>query len=218
MRSWKFVGPVLLIVLFASSALAAGSSMSSSSSSTSSGSWTLGINGGGSFPTGDYKDVANTGWNIGGQGDYWINSMWGVGVDAAYHANNGSDDFNAALVADPAFGTGSEVKWSTIQYGAHVAFMIPTQSSQIFPYLQGGVAGYNVKFKIDGGLQPGDESVNKVGFNIGTGVDFRATPVVNLGINGTYNYVPKDTEFNDKALNWFGVQGRVNFKIPTSSK
>src|SRR6266568_4397795 len=116
MRSWKFVVPVLVVVLFASSALA--DSTMSSSSSTSSGTWTFGINGGGSFPTGDYKDLANTGWNIGGQGDYWINSMWGVGVDVAYHASKASDDLNAAIVSDPAFGTGSEAKWSTIQYGA----------------------------------------------------------------------------------------------------
>ena len=218
MRSWKFVVPVLVIVLFASSALAAGSSMSSSSSS--SGNWTFGINGGGSFPTGDYgdKDVlgAGTGWNIGGQGDYWMSSMWGFGVDASYHANNAQDDFNTALV--PIFGTGSEAKYSTIQYGAHAIFMIPTQGTQVFPYLQGGVGGYNVKQKIEGGTTTSDESVNKFGVNIGAGVDFRATPVLNLGVGGTYHYVTKDEKIGDKALNWFGVQARVNFKIPTSGK
>src|SRR2546422_11304574 len=112
MRSWKFVVPVLVSVMFVSSALAA-DSQSSSSSSSSSGSWTFGLNGGGSFPTGDFGDAAASGWNIGGQADYWMNSQWGVGADASYIANNGSDTFNTTAVG--LFGTGSEGKFSTIQ-------------------------------------------------------------------------------------------------------
>ena len=92
MRSWKFVVPVFVIVLFASSALAAGSSMSSTSSS--SGNWTFGINGGGSFPTGDYgdKDVlgAGTGWNIGGQGDYSSAQLSSSSVPQPAHTSRSS--------------------------------------------------------------------------------------------------------------------------------
>jgi len=213
MKTWKITVPVIaLLVLMAASASAATKTHMSTGGGT--GKWTFGIDGGGTFPTGDYKDLANTGFNIGGMADYWMNSTWGLGVNAAYHATNGSDDLNAALVADPAFGAGSEAKWSTIEYGVHATYLIPTQG-QIAPYVQAGAAGYNVKFKIDGGLAPGDESVNKVGFNFGAGADFHATPVVNLGIGAKYYYVPSDTEFGDKSINWFGVQGRVTFKMPT---
>ena len=47
---------------------------------------------------------------------------------------------------------------------------------------------------------------------MGGGVDFRASPNVNLGINGTYHYISVDPS----ALNWFGIEGRVTFKVPTS--
>jgi opacity protein-like surface antigen len=211
MRSWKIAVLVALAALVASTAFAAGTTkMSNTMSSSSSGSWTFGINGGGSFPTSDYGKVAKSGFNIGGEADYWMNSQWGFGADAAYHANNASDDANAALVADPTFGPGTEEKFSIIQYGVHTTYLIPMQG-QVAPYLQGGVAGYNIKDKITGGLAPGDVSNNKVGFNIGGGVDFHATSSVNLGVGGTYHYVSADPT----ALNWFGVQGRVTFKMPT---
>jgi len=214
MRSWKIAVLVALAALVASTAFAAGTTkMSNSMSSSTSGNWTLGLNGGGSFPTSDYGKVAKTGYNIGGEADYWMNSMWGFGADVAYHANGGSSDANAAAVLID--GAGSEVKWSTIQYGAHATYLIPMQGSNMFPFLQVGVGGYNVKAKITGGTTTEDNSVNKVGFNIGTGVDFRATPAVNLGIGGTYHYIPSDKTFGDKPLNWFGVQGRVTFRIPT---
>jgi opacity protein-like surface antigen len=75
------------------------------------------------------------------------------------------------------------------------------------------MGGYNVKSTIDGGLLPGDSSQNKFGFNFGGGVDFRASPTVNLGLNGIYHYVTADPT----SLNWFGIEGRVTFKLPTSS-
>ena len=211
MKTLKIAVSVVLMALTASAAFAAGTTkMTNSMSSSTSGNWTFGLQGGGSMPTGDYGNVAKTGWNFGGQADYWMNSQWGFGADAAYHANNASDDENAALVADPTFGPGSEEKFSIIQYGVHATYLIPMQG-QVAPYLQGGVAGYNIKDKITGGLAPGDVSSNKVGFNIGGGVDFHATSSVNLGVGGTYHYVSTDPT----ALNWSGVQGRVTFKMPT---
>lgn len=213
MKTWKIAVPVVaLAVLTAASAFAAGTKMSTSSTTGSKGTWTFGIQGGLSKPTGDYNNEAKSGWNFGGQADYWFNSMWGVGADAAYHANNASDDFNAALVADPLFGTGTTAKFSVIQYGVHATYMIPMTGSQFAPYLQAGGAGYNIKEKIEGGLAPGDNSDNKFGFNVGAGVDYHATPTLNVGINGTYHDVP----VNGSTFSWFGVQGRVTFKMPTS--
>jgi len=165
------------------------------------------------MPTGDYGDLATTGWNFGGQADYWINSQWGFGGDVAYHANSGSDAFNAALVADPLLGPGTEAKFSMMQFGVHSTYMIPTQGSNMYPYLQAGMGSYNVKTAIEGGLASGDVSENKFGINMGGGVDFAASPTVNLGINGTYHYISADPS----ALNWFGIEGRVTFKVPTSS-
>ncbi len=215
MKTWKIAVAVALVMLTAASAFAAGTTktMSHNSNSTS-GNWTLGIQGGMSKPTGDYGDLANAGWNFGGQADYWMNPQWGFGGDVAYHANSGSDAVNAALVADPFFGPGSSMKFSVIQYGVHTTYMFPTQGGSAFPYLQGGMGGYNVKSTIDGGLLPSDVSQSKFGLNFGAGVDFRASPTVNLGVNGTYHYISADPS----ALNWFGIEGRVTFKIPTSTK
>ncbi len=215
MRGFKIAVPVVLVALMAATAFAAETKMSKMSSGSTSHNWTLGINGGGSFPTGDFKDAANTGYNIGGQADWWMNSQWGFGADFTYHANNGSDAANAAAVT--AYGAGSQAKVSVLQYGAHATYMIPMQGSQVYPYLQGGAGGYDLKTKISGGTtSPSDVTANKFGFNIGAGVDFRATDVVSLGVGGTYNYVPSAIKgaTSDKAANWFGLQGRVTFKIP----
>jgi len=215
MKTWKIAVAVALVMLTAASAFAAGTTKKmSNDTGTTSGNWTFGIQGGASMPTGDFGDAASTGWNFGGQADYWMNSQWGFGGDVAYHANSGSDTYNAQLVADPFFGPGTEAKFNTIQYGVHTTYMIPTQGGQMFPYLQGGMGGYNVKSAIEGGLLPGEVSENKFGFNMGAGVDFHASPTMNLGVNGTYHYISADPS----ALNWFGIEGRVTFKIPTSSK
>jgi|SRR6516164_189231 len=219
MKTWKIAVPVVaLAVLTAASAFASSSKSmnmtNSNSSSSSNGNWTFGINGGATMPTGDFNKVAATGWNFGGQVDYWINSSWAFGGDGAYHAGGAASGVNDALVADPAFGPGSEYKWSSFQYGVHAIYQIPTQGASVFPYLQGGMGGYNLTSKIDGGLSPSSVSSNKFGFNIGAGLDFRATPTVNLGLNGTYHYVTTDPT----ATNWFGITGRVTFKVPTSSK
>src|SRR5258706_7530415 len=159
MKTWKIAVAVALVMLTAASAFAAGTTKRvSHQSSSTSGNWTFGIQGGMSKPTGDFGDLATNGWNFGGQADYRINSQWGFGGDVAYHANNASDAVNAALVADPFFGPGSEMKFNMIQYGVHATYMIPTQGGTTFPYLQGGMGGYNVKSKIDGGLAPSDVS------------------------------------------------------------
>lgn len=214
MKTWKIAVPVVaLAVLTAASAFAASSKISHERSSTT-GNWTFGINGGATMPTGDFSNVAATGWNFGGQVDYWMNPTWSLGADGAYHSGNGSSSFNDALVANPLFGPGTQFSWSSFQYGVHATYHIPTQGGQMYPYLQGGMGGYNMGAKIDGGLLPGSTSDNKFGFNIGAGMDFRASPNMNLGVSGTYHYVTTDPS----ATNWFGIQGRVTFKVPQSSK
>jgi opacity protein-like surface antigen len=208
MKTWKIAVAVALVMLTAASAFAKGTAKMSNEAG-SKGSWTFGLQGGASMPTGKFGDVASTGFNFGGLANYWMNPQWAFGADVAYHANNASDAVKTALaVSDP----GAELKFSTIQYGAHAIYMIPTQGGTMFPYLQGGAGAYNVKTKVTGGTAPGDVSENKFGFNLGGGVDFHATPTVNLGVNGTYHYISADPN----ALNWFGVEGRVTFRMPTS--
>ena len=208
MRGFKIAVPVVLVALMAATAFAADTKMSKMSSGSTAHNWTFGINGGGNFPTGDYKNEAKTGYNFGAQADWWMNSQFGFGIDGSYQTNNGSDDFNTAAVA--LYGAGSTAKFHVFEYGAHVTYAIPVQGSNIYPYLQGGPAGYSLSTKIDGGTSTVDASTTAYGFNVGGGVDFRATDVVSLGVGGVYNYATKD----GNSTNWFGVNGRVTFKIP----
>lgn len=208
MRGFKIAVPVVLVALMAATAFAADTKMSKMSSGSTAHNWTFGINGGGNFPTGDYKNEAKTGYNFGAQADWWMNSQFGFGIDGSYQTNNGSDDFNTAAVA--LYGAGSTAKFHVFEYGAHVTYAIPVQGSNIYPYLQGGPAGYSLSTKIDGGTSTVDASTTAYGFNVGGGVDFRATDVVSLGVGGIYNYATK----NGNSTNWFGVNGRVTFKIP----
>jgi opacity protein-like surface antigen len=154
----------------------------------------IGFNGGAGIPTGDYGDAAATGFQFGGTATYMMNSQWGMGADVGYHMWNGSEDANAG--AELLFGPGSEFKWSALQATAHVMLNIPTQSSNVSPYLRGGFGIYNIGLKLESPSGDADDSESKVGFNLGAGMNFLSSTSMKWGINGQYHIVPTDLGYD----------------------
>jgi opacity protein-like surface antigen len=150
----------------------------------------LGVVGGAGLPTGDYGDVASTGWQFGVTGTRMVNDQWGIGGDIGYHMWNGSNDANAA--AELAFGAGSEWKWSALQATGHAILAIPTQG-KVSPYLRGGLGIYNVTSKLESPAGDTDASESKLGFNVGAGMNFASSGKARWGVVGQYHIVPVES-------------------------
>lgn len=151
------------------------------------GTFWVGPSAGISVPTGDFGDAAKLGFNAGVTGTYMMDATWGVGADVAYHMWNAKDEINDAL--NILLGTtDAEAKFSAIQYTAHVLWTAPTQSS-VKPYAKLGVGGYNVKTKITSSAGDADDSENKVGFNLGTGIMFMSSANMGFGVGAAYHMI-----------------------------
>lgn len=176
---------------------------------------TFGLNGGLTIPTGDFGKTDTTsgqfgfksGFTGGVFGDYMVHEMIAVGIDAGYGQNKGKD-----------LPSGVDAKLTIINVGAHVKYMPPMKDMPISPYLQVGAGLYNAKAKITFGSESSDTTVNKFGFNVGIGADYKVTPQVGVGIYGTYHSIMKvplgvDAEGNDveKTANYIAAGVRVTF-------
>jgi hypothetical protein len=158
------------------------------------GSNSIGLTGGMGVPTGDYSNAASTGWHIGATGTHMLNNQWGIGGDVGYHAWGGSKDAN--LAAETAFGPGSKFKWSAIQATAHAVIAFPSQS-KVKPYATAGLGLYDVGLKLDTPTGNVSDSRNKLGFNVGAGMNIPTNGNAQWGVSGTYHIVPAK---NDASL------------------
>lgn len=153
----------------------------------------LGLNAGFGMPTGDFGDVVNTGYYVGGSAAYLMNPQFGFGVDFAYHSWAGSDDANAA--ADFLLGTtGSETSASAIQATGFLLLALQTQGS-IDPWFKAGAGLYNLGAKIESPVLDDDTSESKFGFNLGAGFDYRNSPAFGIGVDATYHMIPAEDDF-----------------------
>src|SRR5206468_9023844 len=117
------------------------------------GSMMLGIYGGAHKPTGDYSDVAKTGFLGAAVWDYEFNDTWAAGLDASYNQTK----LDLDKLGAPAGTTTDKNKVSILQGGAHVTFLIPTQG-KVLPYITAGGGMYRVKteFAVTGDTDPAD--------------------------------------------------------------
>lgn len=127
----------------------------------------FGIAGGMSMPTGDFGDMAKTGYNISGL--FQIQQpTWPVAIriEGQFQNFDGKDAFEGANA-------------KSIGGLANALYYIPTKST-VRPYLTGGLGFFHLK--TDGGDACseafGDEcsdSDNKFGFDFGAGLEFQLT-------------------------------------------
>lgn len=168
----------------------------------------VGVVGGAGVPTGDYGKAATTGWQLGATGTHVMNEQWGFGADVGYHMWNGSSDANAA--AEAAFGAGSEWKWSAIQATAHAIYTLPASGSMT-PYLKGGLGFYGVTGKLKSPAGDVNDTQNKLGYNIGAGMNFASTGSTHWGVVAQYHIVPiqnQNVDFMTFGLNMMWGVGK----------
>lgn len=157
----------------------------------------LGVNGGAGVPSGDFGDVAATGWQFGATGTRMVNDQWGFGGDVNYHMWNASDDLANT------FGPGEELKMSALQATAHVMMAFPTQST-VSPYAKVGLGVYNVGSKFESPAGDTDNSESNFGFNFGGGMNFATSGNMRWGVNAAYHVVNTDSN-TDVNIMTFGV-------------
>ena len=180
MKSWKIVVPVLLVMCLASMASAA----EMSTGSGMKGHLTLGANGGLAVPSGklsanftDNGADMGLGWDAGGSLDWFATDQLAIGADVSFGSMKSKDDPNP----------GEELKAKTLSYGVHGRWYIPTGGGKMLPWLGAGVAMYNRKISDEVPGASIELSDTKPGANFGVGIEYLASEMVGLGINGTYD-------------------------------
>jgi len=171
---------------------------------------TFGVDGGMTIPTGDFGDLFQSGFMGGVFGDYQIHEMFAVGLDGAYSQNKVKD-----------LPAGVDAKVTFLQFGGHVKFMPQMKDVKVLPYLQVGAGLYNAKTSITGTDAKGDTTVNKFGFNVGVGADYKVNPQIAVGVFGAYHDV-MDAYTNDagdkKAANYIALGVKVTFMTTGAKK
>ncbi len=168
------------------------------------GSATIGVDGGASIPLGDFGKSFKTSGMGGAFIEYSLTSFIGLGLDGSYNQFTGKD-----LPADVSS------KFKIWQGGGFVRLSAPTVAGgttmPIVPYVRGGLGWYrNDAEETVLGVESKTTS-NKLGFNLGVGADFHATPQFGVGVFGTWHGISnafKVTEFDDLG-NIIGHKNRM---------
>jgi len=154
---------------------------------------TLYISGGGSFPTGNFGDYADTGWMAAGGVVFDIGTAGlGAGVDLFYGQNNHS--YEGALDGE-----------KTSPYGAMAFLEYGFQTSgKLQPYLFGG-AGLLVHRLSADGVE--SDSETKFGYQFGAGLGFPLGGTTSLYVEGRYMGASDTNYFAALAGFAFGLGG-----------
>jgi opacity protein-like surface antigen len=198
------------------------------------GGWTIGVNGGASIPSGDFKDETNgldakTGFLAGLEIGYMIKENICVGVDGAMVRNKHGAEGSVEDLGGGSTLTANKDKFNIMRFGAHGKYMFPMAESPVHPYVVVGGGIYNLKEDYEYTLyDPSgpttivftDESDNvdqpgsRPGFKGGLGATFKATDKVNIDVQGTYNFISLDkAKFGFSSVKYIGLQAGVSFNV-----
>ncbi len=191
------------------------------------GDWIVGLNAGTGIPISDYKDAAKVGFMGGVSFGYAATENVSIGVDGSFTANDGSEDFDAALTAvatslgpdglpgtsDDGTSSGAVTgKFNLLQGGAHAKYMFPmAEESKISPYVLVGAGVYNFKTKTESSnaTYTGDVSENKFGARGGLGLGYKASENVTVGVEGAFHYINTDIS----STQFIGLQAGVSIGL-----
>jgi opacity protein-like surface antigen len=182
---------------------------------------TFGVDGGAAIPMGDFSDGFKTGWNGGAFLDFALASVIEIGADGSYNR------FDAK---DLAVGA-TDARVSIIQGGGHIKLSTPygQGTMPVMPYVQAGLGWYQLKSEATVLGVDVSDTQNKLGFSLGAGFDYRATPQVGAGIFATWHGISdayKVEEFDDlnnvissknRMANYFAVGLKLSFGAAPAS-
>ena len=182
---------------------------------TGGGQWIGGGQSGVHVPSGDYGDLAKSGFTGGVFLDYMVNDMVALGANLDYHGTKAKDDYVSLLGA-------TDDKLTTFDYGAHGDVYL-MKEGVARPYITAGLGAYSLKSKIEGGQYQGEDTSTKFGFMGGAGIKFQpGSNPLGFGIEGAIHNISEalvDVNTGDKkAAQFFTVTGRVSFSFSDMSQ
>ncbi|MEP7345520.1 MAG: hypothetical protein ABI877_09640 [Gemmatimonadaceae bacterium] len=153
----------------------------------------IGVFAGGTVPMSNYKDVAKTGWNLGGYIDFGRgDGPVGFRLDGSY---NGFGDKDVITSSGGTTNITISNKYSLLNANMNLVVGVPASGSPIRPYLIGGAGVYYLKNAprcvagtACGSLTLSDESVTKLGVNGGGGLEFGVRGI-SVFAEARYHYV-----------------------------
>jgi hypothetical protein len=170
------------------------------------GAFTFGLTGGMAMPRSDFSDGFNTGFNGGVFGDYWIGNSFGLGADVMYNRMSAKDEYESSQLVD-------KITAEVMQFGGHVKLLFAGQGAPVSPWLQAGVASYNMKVKVDDVLGSAESSSSDMGFNGGAGLNFWSSSSMGLGVGGMYHHITTE----DKATQYITAGLNLTFSTTGTS-
>ena len=143
------------------------------------------LNGGVSFPIGNFGYAFNTGFGFGGSVGYGVSRDVLLSWAIAYHSFEFSRD--------------QEIDWSVTPMTFNADYRIPTNGS-FAPWVGGGLGLYRVSREARVGGPDGeivDEDFNNFGLNFGMGIGVPLSEKAVLGTGFKFHYVAGDEEIID---------------------
>ena len=174
------------------------------------GGFVVGVHGGATVPSGSFGDYWNTGYIVGGYGEYQMKEAWALGLDVNYATNNPADDAGVPSDADETF--------SYINVGGHAKWTYLAQGSPLRPYLLGGGGYYSLKDKYE---SPGfNEEATQGAFGLmgGIGLSWLATTSLRLELEADYHHVfTSESDIGHSSAPFFGVTGGIAYAFGQST-
>lgn len=197
------------------------------------GGWMIGLNGGWTFPTGDYGSAdssglgATSGPQAGLEVGYMVTDRIVVGIDGAWVRNPLGQQ---GLVVDLGGGLTSTNNWDRfdiLHVGAHAKFLVPMEGRSVRPYGMLGVGVYHVTHdyeyvvvdggrtdifsdEIDNDYQPGA----RVGAKLGLGAMFRASETIGIDLRGEFNFISMNKDrAGISSAQYLGLQAGLVYNI-----
>lgn len=163
------------------------------------------IGGGLTFPSGDFGDAAERGWEGHAGIDFPLRSCFSLGPEAAYGRMNASDEYIASIGGEP--GTFDDARFSLWRAGVRGQFQLAS-SGTWSPVVGAGVGAYGLNTKVTT-LFAGERSFG----DTNAGVSARGGVLIRPEFAGAFSLMAGyHTIFTERnATNYFDLTASWNF-------
>jgi hypothetical protein len=218
-------GTLLIVIALLSAAPAA----------RAAGRWTLGVNGGWTFPTGDYASTGANGLGAtsGPQGGlevgYVATERIIVGLDGAYVKHGQANEGDAVDVGGGFTLVNVKDQFPMPRVGAFAKFLVPLQNPSIRPYGLLGLGAYDPRhdyeYRLDDSLGvPTDTFTDELdnaeqpgwraGGRIGLGALFQASETIDIDVRGDFHVISLNQNlYGISSIQYLGLQAGAVYRF-----
>ena len=164
--------------------------------------FSVGASGGVVVPLGKFADKAQGDSKAGPLAglciEYNASDSWSFGVDGAWASNAQNLQGTTEDLGNGDFVTFDEAKFTTIRYGAHAKYWIPSKGDAIRTYGQLSAGAYRQRYKFrDHGSFFGfaladtteSDPITDIGLALGTGAEWRVAEAFSVRLEGNFHQV-----------------------------